>query len=117
VAQEPRVGEHRRGDGKGLEVEGQELGSESFQVRGERAVADLFGEAVTHECDSGQTFGQDPQEEIDLVAEDLVEHRLGQSGRAGDLFGRCRCVAATAQHVGCAVQEALSCGHHCPLDW
>ena len=96
VAQEPWVGEHRRGDGKRLEVESQEFRSESFEVRSERPIADLSGEAVTDECDPRQTFGQYGKEEVDLVAEDRVEHRLGQAGSAGDLFGRRGCEATTA---------------------
>jgi hypothetical protein len=52
MLQESRIGEHRRRDGKGLEVERQELRSESSEVRVECALPDLFGEAVPDERDS-----------------------------------------------------------------
>jgi hypothetical protein len=79
-----------------MQVESQEFRSESFEVRSEHPIADLSGEAVTDECDPRQTFGQYGKEEVDLVAEDRVEHRLGQAGSAGDLFGRRGCEATTA---------------------
>ena len=53
----------------------------------QRAAPRLVDEAAEQRGQLGQTFREDPDEQLFLAREVLVQRRLGAAGRLGDLLG------------------------------